>query len=121
MLVARSLQPNSTTRSYSANAYYTPNKGRKNLEVRTLAEVSRIIWSASTLSSLLVVATGVEYLDSTNTKVIVTASNVILSAGAYKSPQILELSGVGNPSIINPLGIKTVVNLPGQSSLNSSF
>lgn len=38
---------------------------------------------------------------------------VILSAGAVQSPQLLELSGVGDPSILNPLGISTVVDLAG--------
>lgn len=32
--------------------------------------------------------------------------------GSFKSPQLLELSGIGNPSIIEPLGIETVIGLP---------
>jgi len=43
----------------------------------------------------------------------VARREVILSAGAVQSPQLLELSGVGNPAILNPLGIATVVDLPG--------
>lgn len=40
-------------------------------------------------------------------------NEVILSAGTMQSPQILELSGIGDPSVMNPLGISTVVSLPG--------
>jgi len=78
-----------------------------------LAEVSKIIWSSKT-SGGNVVATGVEYLDSTGAKVTVSGSKIVLSAGTYKSPQILELSGVGNPTILKSFGISTVVNLPGK-------
>lgn len=38
---------------------------------------------------------------------------VVLSAGSVETPHLLELSGIGNPSILNPLNITTVVNLPG--------
>lgn len=38
---------------------------------------------------------------------------VILSAGTVRTPQLLELSGIGNSSILKPLGINVKVNLPG--------
>lgn len=38
---------------------------------------------------------------------------VILSAGTVQTPQLLELSGIGDPAILTPLGISTLVNLPG--------
>lgn len=38
---------------------------------------------------------------------------VILSAGTFQTPQLLELSGVGNKTILNTHGIESIVHLPG--------
>jgi choline dehydrogenase-like flavoprotein len=38
---------------------------------------------------------------------------VILSAGTVRTPQLLELSGIGDPEVLNPLGIHVKVDLPG--------
>ncbi|KAK6977206.1 L-sorbose 1-dehydrogenase [Favolaschia claudopus] len=101
-----------STRSYSANSYYLPNAGRSNLHVLTTSTVSRILWSSKKQGGK-VVATGVEYINgSTGNKVTLSADRVVLSGGVFGTPQVLELSGVGNPKIMNPLGISTVVNLP---------
>ncbi|KAJ6508137.1 hypothetical protein C8R45DRAFT_966437 [Mycena sanguinolenta] len=105
----KAMFPNST-RSYSANSYYEPNAGRPNLQVRVNATVSRILWGKS--KSGKAVATGVEYINAAREKLTVRGDRIILSAGVFGTPQVLELSGVGNPRIINPLGISTVVNLP---------
>ncbi|KAJ6546703.1 hypothetical protein DFH09DRAFT_1170791 [Mycena vulgaris] len=105
----RAMFPNST-RSYSANSYYRPNAGRPNLQVMVNVTVSRILWGES--NSGKAVATGVEYINAAGNKLTVGGDRVILSAGVFGTPQVLELSGVGNPEIINPLGISTVVNLP---------
>ncbi|KAJ7362295.1 hypothetical protein DFH08DRAFT_840650 [Mycena albidolilacea] len=105
----KAMFPNST-RSYSANSYYEPNAGRANLQVKLNVTVSRIIWGKSINGKA--VATGVEYINAAGTKATVSGDRVILSAGVFGTPQVLELSGVGNPKIINPLGISTVVNLP---------
>jgi len=45
--------------------------------------------------------------------VVRARKEVILSAGALKSPQILELSGIGDPNILKPLGIDVRIDLPG--------
>ncbi|KAJ7890079.1 hypothetical protein B0H14DRAFT_3855494 [Mycena olivaceomarginata] len=105
----KAMFPNST-RSYSANSYYQPNAGRPNLQVMVNATVSRILWGTSKNGKA--VATGVEYINAAGEKLTVSGDRVILSAGVFGTPQVLELSGVGNPQIINPLGISTVVNLP---------
>ncbi|KAJ6460549.1 hypothetical protein C8R45DRAFT_1221023 [Mycena sanguinolenta] len=102
--------PNSTRRSYSANSYYEPNAGRPNLQVMVNVTVSRILWGKS--KSGKAVATGVEYINVAGKKLTVRGDRVILSAGVFGTPQVLELSGVGNPRIINTLGISTVVDLP---------
>jgi choline dehydrogenase-like flavoprotein len=42
-----------------------------------------------------------------------TKGEVILSAGTFRTPQLLELSGIADPEVLNPLGIDVMVNLPG--------
>ena len=42
-----------------------------------------------------------------------TRGEVILSAGTFRTPQLLELSGIGDPQVLSPLGIDVKVNLPG--------
>ncbi|KAJ6503887.1 hypothetical protein C8R45DRAFT_974000 [Mycena sanguinolenta] len=106
----KAMFPNST-RSYSANSYYLPNAGRSNLQVILDVTVSRILWGKSKNGKA--VATGVEYINTITGKTsTVSGDRVIMSAGVFGTPQVLELSGVGNPKIMNPLGISTVVNLP---------
>ncbi|KAJ7851875.1 hypothetical protein B0H13DRAFT_2359839 [Mycena leptocephala] len=100
----KAMFPNAT-RSYSANSYYQPN-----LRVMVNATVPRILLGGSKNGKA--VATGVEYIDAAGEKLTLSGDRVILSAGVFGTPQVLELSGVGNPQIINPLGISTVVNLP---------
>jgi choline dehydrogenase-like flavoprotein len=41
---------------------------------------------------------------------------IILAAGAVRTPQILQLSGIGSEPLLSSLGIKTVVDLPGVGS-----
>ncbi|KAJ7688579.1 GMC oxidoreductase [Mycena rosella] len=103
----------SVTRSYAASAYYAPVSHRSNLIVVTGAEVNRIV--SGKRSDGLVVATGIEFsLDSQSRSLSVkSGAEVILSTGTIKTPQLLELSGIGNPQILTPLGIETKVSLPG--------
>ncbi|KAG8715529.1 hypothetical protein FRC08_010486 [Ceratobasidium sp. 394] len=109
--VQMSIFPNSYDRSYSANAYYWPNAGRANLHVFTDSLVSKIIWKNSTDTDN-VVATGVEFINGTSTRII-GAKNVIVSAGTLNTPKVLELSGIGDPVILRRLGVAVRVDLPG--------
>lgn len=87
---------------------------RTNLDVLTNTTALRIVWAEDTTGNLT--ATGVEIaaISTNSTKVTIKATQeVILSAGAYRSSSILEFSGVGNPAILTPLGIDTVLDLPG--------
>jgi choline dehydrogenase len=47
------------------------------------------------------------------TQTMTASREVILSCGPFNSPQLLKLSGIGNPSELTPLGIQTIINLPG--------
>ncbi|RDB17745.1 Pyranose dehydrogenase 3 [Hypsizygus marmoreus] len=98
------------SRSYSANAYYKPNAGRKNLSLLTGAQVTKII--TKTLNGM-VVATGVQYFANNQTFAVKVGKEVILSAGTIQTPQILELSGIGNKTLLESVSIPVKVDLPG--------
>jgi choline dehydrogenase len=90
-----------------ADAFIRPHIGkRKNLTVVTGALVHRVVIENGT-------AAGVEY--SVGKKIVTARANseVVVSGGAYATPQILQLSGVGDPDHLRGIGIKTVVDLPG--------
>ncbi|KAJ3814755.1 hypothetical protein F5876DRAFT_62084 [Lentinula aff. lateritia] len=86
---------------------------RQNLSVLVGAEVTVILSSESKDDEFE--ASGVEFLHkATNRKFCaLSRKEVILSAGSLKSPQILELSGVGKPEILSRLGIDVKVPLEG--------
>lgn len=104
------IYPQNYTRSYAGSAY-TVVQDRPNLHLIQNAHVSKITWSSSTSGN--VTASGLEYINlaDNNTTKTISAHEVILSAGIVYSPQILQLSGIGDPSILSAVGIPTVVNL----------
>jgi choline dehydrogenase len=90
----------------SARAYYHPVKARPNLTLRCFAQVNRVLFTGSR-------ATGVEYRRPGGARRQVRAGEVILCGGAINTPQLLQLSGIGDPDLLRPLGIDTVHALPG--------
>ncbi|KAK2600091.1 hypothetical protein QQS21_005177 [Conoideocrella luteorostrata] len=99
-------------RSYSASAYYKPNKLRRNLHVLTNTHVERILLNKSGAGNSLK-AVGIQYRNK-DTKITVNArKEVILAAGAFQSPKLLELSGIGGAELLHQHGIDVAVNLPG--------
>jgi choline dehydrogenase len=88
-------------RQSAARAYLHPAMSRPNLAVQTDAFVDCIVFEGSR-------AVGVEL----RTGEIVPAGEVILCGGAINSPQLLQLSGVGNAQELEPLGIDVVHDLP---------
>jgi choline dehydrogenase-like flavoprotein len=89
------------TRSYAASGYLQTN--RNNLKVLTNANVERV--RLTTTPSGSVVADGVHFWHSGTEHTAVARREVILSAGTYKTPQLLELSGIGSPDILAAAGI----------------
>jgi choline dehydrogenase len=85
----------------AARAYLHPVMSRPNLAVQTKAFVDRVVFEGSR-------ATGVELRSGE----IVPADEVILCGGAVNSPQLLQLSGIGNARELEPLGIDVVHDLP---------
>ena len=93
-------------RCSSANAYLHPAERRPNLTVHTKARATRLLIDGA-------VCRGVAYLHDGRSVEARCDGEVVLSAGTYQSPQILMLSGVGNPDELAPHGIETTVELPG--------
>ncbi|TCD71169.1 hypothetical protein EIP91_012117 [Steccherinum ochraceum] len=106
--------PKTFTRSYAASAYYEPNKHRPNLTVLVNAHVVRVL--TETASSGEVVATGVEFLREMERYSVNAGKEVILSSGTIKTPQVLELSGIGDPQVLKKIGVPLTVDLPGVGS-----
>ncbi|KAH6647821.1 hypothetical protein BKA67DRAFT_539662 [Truncatella angustata] len=97
-------------REDAARAYYWPFATRENLQVLNNTFVNRLVWANGCGDAK---ATGVEVTLSNGTIITInTRREVIISAGALKSSGILELSGVGNPSILQQNNISVRVNLP---------
>lgn len=93
-------------RRFSAyRAYLQPVLGRKNLDVKTRAHVHRVIFDGRR-------AVGVEYTHTGRLR-RANAGGVILAGGAINTPQILQLSGVGEADHLRGLGIDVVEHLPG--------
>ncbi|KAJ7116266.1 alcohol oxidase [Mycena crocata] len=105
--IARNVDPVKGVRMYASNAYYTPNANRKNLILLTGAQVTKVVFDKHTA-----VATGVEYSVANETYTANVSKEVILAAGSLKTPQILELSGVGNKTLLSKLDIPCLVDLP---------
>ncbi|AZI57292.1 choline dehydrogenase [Nakamurella antarctica] len=89
----------------ASRAYLRPVMRRKNLTVLTRARANRVVFQGTT-------ATGVEYHRNGKNHVV-RAAEVILCGGAINSPQLLQLSGIGNAAELSALGITSVVDLPG--------
>ncbi|KZV86926.1 alcohol oxidase [Exidia glandulosa HHB12029] len=108
------IDPTTESRSYAANAYYEPNSQRKNLMLLLQSQVLKVELSDKKDHNGNLRATGVTYQDMTTNKVYTAsaAKEVIVSGGGIQSPQMLELSGIGNQTLLQSLGIKTRINLP---------
>lgn len=91
-------------RESSATAYLAPVLRRKNLYIETGARTTRLLLQGTRVS-------GVEYLHGGQLHQAM-AGEVIVSGGAFNSPQILLLSGIGPADELAALGIKPIHNLP---------
>lgn len=94
-------------RHSTAGAFLKPILKRSNLTIKTQTLVSRVLLKND-------LAIGVEAINRKGgVEQIFANKEVILSAGAFQSPQILMLSGIGDPDELKPFGIESKVNLPG--------
>jgi choline dehydrogenase-like flavoprotein len=89
----------------AADGYLHPAAGRPNLEVRDCSFVERVVFEGSR-------AVGVELVRNGQRETVRAEREVILSAGAYQSPVVLLLSGIGPAEEIEPFGISVREVLP---------
>ncbi len=90
----------------AAGAYLHPVQRRPNLEVRTRALVTRLLVDGTRV-------TGVEYVRAGRRVERVTAGEVILCGGAFNSPQLLQVSGIGDADRLRRAGVEPVHHVPG--------
>lgn len=107
-----SVDPATKTRSYSASAYYAPAAQRPNLDVLTGANAKVIALEGCSGGSPLT-ARAVVFTDKDGQHQVKAKHEVILAAGAFQTPKLLELSGIGNKSLLQKLGITCKVDSPG--------
>ncbi len=93
-------------RSNTARTFLKAARRRSNLTVVTKASVSEIMLENKR-------ATGVRYVQHGMDREAHCRNAVILSAGAIASPQLLELSGIGNPDVLKKNGVELAHDLPG--------
>lgn len=86
------------TRFSAARAFLTPARSRRNVSVRTRARVARLLFSGRR-------ADGVEYEQGGARRIARARLEVIVSAGALRSPQLLQLSGIGPFDLLSAHGI----------------
>ena len=92
-------------RASTANAFLHPALKRKTLKLRTKALATRIVFEGTR-------AVGVEYTRRGKTHQVRARREVILSGGAINSPQLLMLSGIGDPAQLQNAGITPLVAAP---------
>lgn len=104
-----SVDPRTAVRSYSTS--YLAAARRTNLQVLTEATVREIVLREDQGQGDHV-ATGVRFSHRGKEHVVSVQREVVVSAGTVKSPQILEMSGIGNPKVLEPAGIPVKVASP---------
>ncbi|HVE48908.1 MAG TPA: choline dehydrogenase [Casimicrobiaceae bacterium] len=93
-------------RCSTAVGYLKPIRSRANLDVRTDAQVTRVLFDGQR-------AVGIEYRRGGSLHRVNARREVILAAGALQSPQLLQLSGVGPGTLLQHFGVPVVCDLPG--------
>ncbi|HET7328110.1 MAG TPA: choline dehydrogenase [Nocardioidaceae bacterium] len=90
----------------ASRAYLHPVMRRPNLTVETLAHATGLVTEGTRV-------VGVDYVRAGKARRTARAGEVIVCGGAINSPQLLQLSGIGDAKDLRPLGIDVVADLPG--------
>lgn len=105
------MDPVNYTRSSAREAYYASAAGRPNFHILTGNQVTRILTSSS---NGVVKVTGVEFATSREAvrQTVKINGEVILAAGSLHTPQLLQVSGIGDSKHLASINVTTVVDLP---------
>src|SRR6202790_2957409 len=93
-------------RASTAVSYLRPAKDRNNLHVETSALAQRILFEGRR-------AVAIEYRQAGSLRTARARREILVSGGAYNSPQLLQLSGVGPAELFRKHGIEVVLDAPG--------
>lgn len=93
-------------RASTAYSYLRPAERRSNLHIETEALAQRILFDGRR-------AVGVEYRQGVEVKTARARKEILVSSGAYNSPQLLQLSGVGPADLLRKYGINVVLDMQG--------
>jgi len=93
-------------RASTAVAYLRPARGRKNLQVETSALAQRILFDGRRADTI-------EFRQAGVLRTARARKEILVSSGAYNSPQLLQLSGVGPAELLRQHGIDVVLDAPG--------
>jgi choline dehydrogenase len=93
-------------RASTARAYLAPARSRPNLRIELNALTTRVMVERGR-------AVGVEYVQGGKSQVVHAEREVILCGGAYNSPQMLLLSGIGPAAHLEQSGVAPAIDLPG--------
>jgi choline dehydrogenase len=100
----------------AAAAFLAPNRGKKNLDVRTSAQAISIAFDGRR-------AVGVQYVRGAGSSACTVRARreIILSAGAANTPKLLQLSGIGPADVLSSIGIPTVHDLRVGDNLQDHY
>ena len=101
-------------RCSAATGYLRPAYQRPNLRIEVNAHATKVLFSGKK-------ATGIEYRQDGRTCAASASREVILSGGAFNSPQLLQLSGIGPAALLAQHGIPVVQELPVGEGLQDHF
>jgi choline dehydrogenase-like flavoprotein len=107
------IDPISGLRSSADSEYGATAAARSNVTIITEATVNRILFDSQNSQNEGVTATGVQLTYNGQTTTIKATKEVILAAGAFHTPKLLELSGIGDTERLTKLGIPVVIDQPG--------
>ena len=93
-------------RCSTAKGYLTEAKRRPNLHIETDAQATGLVMRGKRV-------VGVNYVQHGQQKTAMAGGEVVLSAGAIQSPQLLQLSGIGPRALLEGLGVPVAHDLPG--------
>lgn len=108
---AASVDPATKTRSYAGSAHGLELLKKANVKVVTGASVQKILFSTAAAGEIT--ATGVQVIIDGETRTFSASKEVILAAGVFNTPKLLELSGIGQQSVLEQHKIPVVLESPG--------